>query len=123
MDRCFQVGRGANARYLEALAQAGDQREGVAALDRHCRPIRNRCRRHARLNPIAKPDLALFRAVLAGEHAINGFRNADVRHRLWPDHSSPPRRRGAAAPGPHGSSPSFAVTGSSPKSPAAASIA
>lgn len=84
MYRCFQVGRGANERYLEALAQAGDQREGVAALDRHCRPIRNRGRRHARLNPIAKPDLALFRAVLAGEHAINGFRNADVRHRLWP---------------------------------------
>jgi hypothetical protein len=83
MYRYYQVGRGANERYLDALAAAHDHRPGVAALDRHCRPVTTRGRRHSRLNPIAQADLALFRAVLAGEHTITGFRNHDLQARLW----------------------------------------
>ncbi len=85
--RFYQVGRASDERYLEALAAASDNRQGVAALHRLCRPRRNHGRRHARLNPVDTKDLALFRAVLAGEHAIVGFRNAHIRRRLWP---SPP---------------------------------
>lgn len=88
LPRYHQVGAGANERYLDALAAAHDHRAGIAALDRHCRPITNRGRRHPRLNPTSRDDLALFRAVLAGEHAIVGFRNADLQARLWP---RPPR--------------------------------
>lgn len=53
-------------------------------LHRHTRPITNRGRRHARLDPVSPDDLALFRAALAGEHAIVGFRNADTTRRLHP---------------------------------------
>jgi hypothetical protein len=81
--RCYQVGRASDERYLEALAAAPDHRDGVVALERLCRPRRNRGRRHARLNPIDPKDLALFRAVLAGEHAIVGFRNSHLQRRLW----------------------------------------
>jgi hypothetical protein len=72
-----------NQRYLNALAAAPLQGEGVAALDALCRPRTNRGRRHARFNPLSENDLALFRAVLAGEHAIHGFRNSDVTKRLY----------------------------------------
>ena len=36
------------------------------------------------LHPLNPTDLALFRATLAGEHAIRGFRNTDITHRLYP---------------------------------------
>ena len=82
LGRYYQVGRQANERYLDALAAAHDNRAGIAVLHRHTRPITNRGRRHPRLNPISPDDLALFRAALAGEHAIVGFRNADLTRRL-----------------------------------------
>jgi hypothetical protein len=87
LHRYYQVGRAANERYLDALAAAPSNRHGSAVLDRHTRPIRNRGKRHPRLNPINRDDLALFRAVLAGEHAICGFSNKEVTRRL---HLRPP---------------------------------
>jgi len=84
LGRYYQVGRQANERYLDALAAAHDNRAGVAVLHRHTKPITNRGRRHARLDPISPDDVALFRAALAGEHAIVGFRNADLTRRLHP---------------------------------------
>lgn len=88
LARYYQVGRAANERYLDALAAAPDNREALALLDRHSRPITNRGRRHARLNPVTKSDLDLYRAVMAGEHAIVGFRNHHIARRL---HPRPPR--------------------------------
>jgi hypothetical protein len=81
--RNFQVGIGANHRYLDALAAAPLKGEGVAALDALCRPRTNRGRTYARFSPLSPNDLALFRAALAGEHAIRGFRNADITARLY----------------------------------------
>jgi len=83
LHRYFEVGRAANERYLQALAAATDNTDAIRVLDRHCRPIRNRGRRHPRLNPIGVDDLALFRSALAGEHLINGFRNKDLQARLY----------------------------------------
>jgi hypothetical protein len=37
------------------------------------------------LNPLAEGDAALLRAVSAGEFVIAGFRNEDIRRRLFPD--------------------------------------
>jgi hypothetical protein len=81
--RSFQVGMGANQRYLEALAAAPLQGEGVAALDALSRPRTNHGRRVARFNPLNPGALALFRAALAGEHVIVGFRNGDLTSRLY----------------------------------------
>ena len=86
--RSYEVGRAADERYLEALAAATDNTDAMRVLDRHCRPIRNRGKSHPRLNPIGKDDLALFRAALAGEHLINGFRNTHLQARLY---TRPPR--------------------------------
>jgi hypothetical protein len=51
--------------------------------DALCRPRTNHGRSVARFNPLTPTDLALFRAALAGEHTIQGFRNADITHRLY----------------------------------------
>jgi len=43
----------------------------------------NRGPRYARFSHLNRADLALFRAALAGEHAIQGFRNTDLTRRLY----------------------------------------
>ena len=86
--RHFQVGAAANQRYLSALAQVQLQGEAVAALDDLCR-CRNDGGKHvARINPVTNATCALFRAVMAGEHTLNGFRNRDLAAYLYP---SPPK--------------------------------
>ena len=82
--RFFQVGAGANRRYLDALASVTPNGKGIAALDALCRPRTNHQRHAARLNPLSPTDLALFRAVVAGEHTITGFRNHHIAARLYP---------------------------------------
>jgi len=54
--RYFQVGAGANRRYLDALATATPHGEGIAALDALCRPRTNHGRHVARFNPITPAD-------------------------------------------------------------------
>jgi hypothetical protein len=84
MWRYLQVGIGANRRYLNALAAAPPNGEGVAALDALCRPRTRNGRHHARFHPLQPADLALFRAVLAGGNTIVGFPNHDLVHHLYP---------------------------------------
>ena len=93
MWRYFQVGIGANRRYLDALAAAQPNGEGVAALDALCRSRTRNGRHHARFNPLQPADLALFRAVLAGGNTIVGFRNHDLVHHLYLARPRPGRRR------------------------------
>jgi folate-dependent tRNA-U54 methylase TrmFO/GidA len=73
----------ANQRYLQALSAAPLKGKGVAPLDALCRPRTRNGRRVARFNPLNPADLALFKAVTAGEHAIVGFRNNDIAARLY----------------------------------------
>ena len=91
MWRYFQVGIGANIRYLDALAAAPLKSKGVAALDALCQSRTQNGHHYARFNPVGHHDLALFRAVLAGEHTIVGFRNADLAARLYPHPPTTPQ--------------------------------
>jgi hypothetical protein len=93
MWRYFQVGIGANLRYLDALAAAPLNGKGVAALDALCRSRTRNGRHHARFNPLSPNDLQLFRVVLTGAHTIVGFRNHDLTTRLYP--KPPPNQREA----------------------------
>ncbi len=107
MWRTFQVGAAANHRYLDAMAAAPLKGKGVEALDALCRPRTKNGRTYARFSPLTKGDLTLFRAALAGEHAIGGFRNRDGS---IPVHLSTPTTPTAAANGYHASSSSSAAT-------------
>lgn len=86
--RFAHVAYQANCRYLEALAKAQPKGKVIAELDDLCRPRHKNHKRYARFNPVAAADAALFAAVLAGEHQLNGFRNKDLQARLY---STPPR--------------------------------
>ena len=81
--RYYQVGQQANRRYLEALAHVPHKGEAVAELDGLCRRRTKDGKHYAKFNPVSQEDCDLFAAVMAGEHAINGFRNHDLVARLY----------------------------------------
>jgi hypothetical protein len=59
-------------------------------------PVRDPHGRSSRaFNPAAAADLALFTAVLRGEHTLQGFRNREVRTRLFGPTAATDRRRSA----------------------------
>ena len=89
--RFWRVGTQSNHRYLEALAQVERKGEAVQALDDLCRSRIKDGKRYARFNPVTQQDCALFAAVLAGEHALNGFRNRDLRAHLYDRPASTPQ--------------------------------
>lgn len=82
--RYAQVGRQANNRYLNALAHAQPTGKAIAEIEDLCHPKINQGQRYARFNPITQADCDLFSAVLAGEHALNGFRNKNLQAYLYP---------------------------------------
>jgi hypothetical protein len=84
MWRYFQVGIGANLRYLDALAAAPLKGKGVAALDALCRNKTKDGRHHARFNPLSPQDLQLFPAVLSGGHTISRFSQRGPGQTLLP---------------------------------------
>jgi hypothetical protein len=85
------VARAANDRYLAALAVVDRPPASAKLLDRLHRPARLGPRRRRGLNLLRVQEQQLFRAVLRGEHHINGFRNRDVQTLLFPA----PAREGA----------------------------
>lgn len=95
--RRTQLARAANARYLNALAVVGDAAPAAQVLDPVAAPIVKPTGRFRPLHPIAPADSAVFRAVLAGPSLAHGFRNGDVRHRLFPNDAEAPEARHRAA--------------------------
>jgi hypothetical protein len=73
----------ANRRYLNALSVVADPTEGQALLCRCTQRIHVAGRSYRGFNPAAQEDIRLFLAVMRGEHAIHGFRNRDLRERLF----------------------------------------
>src|SRR5437867_7438874 len=86
----------ANHRYLDALAVVDDAAPAHRALDRLVQPVRDHHDRSSRaFNPAVAADLALFAAVLRGEHTLQGFRNREVRTQLFGPTTAADRRRSA----------------------------
>jgi hypothetical protein len=96
MWRYFQVGIGANLRYLDALAAAPLNGRGVAALDALCRSRTRNGRHYARFNPLSPNDLELFRAVLTGAHTSSGSATTTSPPGSTPDHPLTTARAAAA---------------------------
>ena len=90
------VSAAANQRYLDALAVVDDPAPAHPALERVVQPVRDPHGRSSRaFNPAAAADLALFTAVLRGEHTLQGFRNREVRTHLFGPTAATDRRRSA----------------------------
>ena len=73
----------ANGRYLNALAQVDDPTDAIRTLDRITTRKQIAPKRTAKaFNPVARDEVQIFRALLAGQHMIRGFSNPDIRHIL-----------------------------------------
>jgi hypothetical protein len=93
-----RVCQAANDRYLEALASVENTTVLRELTEPLCRPVVWKGKRARGLNPLSPDDAALLEAVSQGEFAIHGFRNRDLRARLYGDTATDPkelRRRSA----------------------------
>lgn len=95
--RRAEVSRAANERYLTALASTANPTALAEAAQPLCRPRTVDGRRHRALNPWSPEDAALLEAVSAGEFALNGVRNRDLRARLFTAATDPAETRRQSA--------------------------
>src|SRR2546427_4132711 len=81
--RYKDVSLAANGRYLNALAQVDDPTDAIRTLDRIATRKQIAPKRTAKaFNPVARDEVQIFRALLAGQHMIRGFSNPDIRQIL-----------------------------------------
>jgi hypothetical protein len=83
LPRRAQVSQAANERYLNALASVNERTPLRQEAQGLCQPVRKEGQRYRALNPWSETDGPLLEAVNRGEFAINGFRNRDLRARLF----------------------------------------
>jgi hypothetical protein len=80
--RRVEVSRAANQRYLQALSVVKVPGPTYQVLDPVSRRVVEDGRPYRGLRPITPEESDLFRAVLRGEHLVQGFRNKDIRRHL-----------------------------------------
>ena len=80
LHRRAEVSQACNNRYADQQAHAATAGTPLAeTVGEVCKPVRTGKRRHRGLNPLREDDLNLLRFIARGEHAVNGFRNRDLR--------------------------------------------
>ncbi|MGH9593875.1 MAG: hypothetical protein ACRD5L_12350, partial [Bryobacteraceae bacterium] len=95
--RRAEVSREANKRYLSALASVTGKTPLKEMAGPVCRPTTLRGKRHRALSPWSVSDGALLEAISRGEFALAGFRNRDLRERLFPGRATAEEQRRLAA--------------------------
>ncbi len=84
LHRRAEVSHAATDRYLNALAAVHVSTPLAQEAATVCQPVRHDGRRHRALNPFGETDAQLLSIINRGEFALNGFRNRDVRAKLYP---------------------------------------
>jgi hypothetical protein len=82
-NRRAEVSRAATERHLAALAAVHVETALAEQVASVCRPVRRDGQRYRALHVMGESDAELLAIVNRGEFAINGFRNRDVRARLY----------------------------------------
>ena len=88
-----RVARAGNQRYLEALSVVNDPAPSYCKVERLAERQVVAQRSYAGFNPARRDDVRLFAAVLDGNNLLRGFRNADIRGRIFPAVQDPIRGR------------------------------
>ena len=91
--RRADLGRAACARYLDALSVVGELTPSHHLLDPLSRRVTRAGRPYRPLRPISPDEAPMFRAVLNGAYAVQGFRNHDLHSVLGPVPTDPSARR------------------------------
>jgi len=84
LHRRAEISQASNERYLDALASIKVDRLLGEVVESVCRPIHWKSQRVRALRPWSKEDSLLLETISRGEFNINGFRNHDIRDRLFP---------------------------------------
>jgi hypothetical protein len=92
LHRRAEVSQRSNERYLDALAVVDEPTPCARLFDSVAKPVLDGDKRFRALRIGDPDDLALLAAVARGEYATSGFRNRDLRQRLYPK-SLPDDRR------------------------------
>jgi len=82
--RRAEVSQRSNHTYFDALSATGDTTPCSKIFDTVSQPVTGPGRRVRALRLADSNDLALLEAIARGEFAISGFRNRDIRGRLYP---------------------------------------
>jgi hypothetical protein len=90
LKRRADVSQKSNERYLEALAAVHHDEPLGVTVQSVCEPTEFKGRRVRALQPLSPDDGLLLETVNRAEFAINGFRNRDLRPRLFNDVETPP---------------------------------
>jgi hypothetical protein len=93
LPRRSQVSQSANTRYLTALAAVDASTPLGRVADAVARPVIREGRRFRGLHLLCGEDAQLMEVLLRGEFAVNGFRNRDVRQRLFGSTTDPADQR------------------------------
>lgn len=88
MPRRMDIARAANERYLEALAVIGEVSPIKQVLDPVSKSKTQNGRRYRPLRPVSPEEAAVFEVLRQGEFLLQGFRNKDLRARLFPQTSA-----------------------------------
>jgi hypothetical protein len=83
-QRRAEICRAANGRYLEALGVVGEPSPTRHLLDPVSKRITRRGRAYRALRPIDPEEAKLFAVLTDGQFLLQGFRNHDLRVRLFP---------------------------------------
>lgn len=81
--RRVEICRAANERYLEALAVVGEPSSAHQLLDPVSRRIVRKGRPYRGLRPIEPDEVRMFSALQEGTFLLQGFRNKDIRQKLF----------------------------------------
>ena len=85
--------RAANERYLNALSVVDNPRPAYREVAKLTESKKHKGRSYRGFNPASRHDIRLFQAVMAGDHLIKGFRNADIRDLLYGPCRNPQRQK------------------------------
>jgi len=85
MHRRCQISDQCNERYADALASAQVTEKLKEIVAPACNKIRKKGKSYRGLNPWQEQDYKLLSFLAKGENSLNGFRNKDLRRRLYPE--------------------------------------
>ena len=93
LHRRAELSHASNERYLEDLASVENTESLAQSLAESCRPTTRNGRRVRALNPFRADDAQLLAIINQGEFAILGFRNRDLKQKLFGDQARPARTK------------------------------
>jgi len=91
LHRRCEVSQQCNERYADALASAQIEEKLKEVASPSCNPVTKQGQRYRGLNPWQREDGKLLTFLARGEHALNGFRNRDLRAWLYPESQQQPK--------------------------------